>query len=305
MSQLATLLVNGLSLGCIAALVTLGFVVVFKATGVVNFAHGSLVLLGAYVIGRAHDRFGFVPAVLLAVLVTAAVAALIGAGVLRRVRLADPGTLAVITLGLDVVVATELTRRIGTDLLSTGDPWGADVVGFGGIFGGVFGGVVVPQTRLVGAAVALLLVAGFLLALRFTDWGIALRACAEQPGTATLLGIRLGWVAAGTWLLAGALAAVAGLFLTAFPASGVSGSVGQAALGLAVPAAVLGGLDSTTGALVGGLVVGVVGTLAAGYQDELDFLGRGFGGVAPYLVMLLVLLVRPAGLFGSREASRV
>jgi branched-chain amino acid transport system permease protein len=263
---------------------------------VVNFAHGSLVLLGAYVIGRAHERFGFAAAVPLAVLVTAVVAAVIGAGLLPRARRADPGTLAVITLGVDVLLVTELTSRIGADLLTTGDPWGARVL--------TLGAVSVPQTRLAGAAVALLLVAAFLLALRFTGWGVARRACAAYPATAALLGIRLGRVAAGTWLLAGALAAVAGLFLTAFPASGISGGVAQVALGVAVPAAVLGGLDSTTGALVGGLAVGLAATLAAGYADELAFLGRGFGSVLPYLLMLVVLLIRPAGLFGTREADR-
>ena len=77
------------------------------------------------------------------------------------------------------------------------------------------------------------------------------------------------------------------------------------ALGAAVPAAVLGGLDSTTGALVGGVLVGLTTTFAAGYQDQLAFLGRGFGSVAPYVLMVLVLLVRPSGLFGSREVTRV
>lgn len=297
MSQFVELLVNGLSLGSIDALIALGFVVVFKATRVVNFAYGSLLLLGAYVVGRYHERLGFASAVLLSVAVTAAVAALIGVVLLRRVRLADPGTLAILTLGVDIVLVTELTRRIGTDLLTTGDPWGADVV--------TVGSVHMPQTRLAAAAVALVLVAALLAALKATDWGIALRASAERPATASLMGIRLGRVAAGAWLLAGALAAVAGLFFTAFPSPGIGGSVGQAALGAAVPAAVLGGLDSTTGALVGGLAVGLTATFAAGYQDQLAFLGRGFGTVAPYVVMLLVLLARPSGLFGSREVTRV
>jgi branched-chain amino acid transport system permease protein len=296
-TQFVELLVNGLSLGCIDALIALGFVVVFKATRVVNFAYGSLLLLGAYVVGRYHDRLGFGGAVVLSVAVTAAVAALIGVVVLRRVRLADPGTLAILTLGVDIALATELTRRIGTDLLTTGDPWGADVV--------TLGAVHIPQTRVVAAAVAVVGVGAFLVVLRFTDWGIALRAAAERPATATLMGIRLSRVAASAWVLAGALAAVAGLFLTAFPSPGIGGTVGQAALGAAVPAAVLGGLDSTTGALVGGLAVGLTATFAAGYQDQLAFLGRGFGGVAPYLVMLLVLLVRPSGLFGRREVTRV
>jgi branched-chain amino acid transport system permease protein len=296
-SHFAELLINGLSLGCIDALIALGFVVVFKATRVVNFAYGSLLLLGAYVVGRYHEPLGFVPAVLVSIAVTAAVAALIGVVVLRRVRLADHGTLAILTLGVDIVLVTELTRRIGTDLLNTGDPWGAEVVRVGSVH--------IPQTRIAAAAVAVVLVSGFLAVLKFTDWGVALRASAERPATATLMGIRLSRVTAGAWVLAGALAAVAGLFFTAFPSPGIGGTVGQVALGAAVPAAVLGGLDSTTGALVGGLLVGLTATFAAGYQDELAFLGRGFGTVAPYVVMVLVLLARPSGLFGSREVTRV
>jgi branched-chain amino acid transport system permease protein len=249
------------------------------------------------VVGRYHDRLGFAGAVALSIAVTAAVAVLVGAVVLRRVRFADPGTLAILTLGVDIVLVTELTRRIGTDLLNPGDPWGAGVV--------VVAGVHIAQTRIAAACVAVLLTGAFLAALRFTDWGVALRASAERPATAALVGIRLGRVAAAAWLLAGALAAVAGLFFTAFPSSGVTGTVGQAALGAAVPAAVLGGLDSITGALVGGLAVGLTASFAAGYQGELAFLGRGFGGVAPYVVMLLVLLVRPAGLFGRRDVTRV
>jgi len=291
------LLLNGVSLGCIDALVALGFVVVFKATRVVNFAFGSLLLLGAFIIGRYHESLGFAVAVLLAIGVTATIAALIGAVLLRRVRLADPGTLAILTLGVDILLATELTRRIGSDLLTTGDPWGAKVVPLAGVH--------IAQTRVAAAAVALVVVAAFLAAVRFTDSGVALRASAERPATAALLGIRLGRVAASAWLIAGGLAAVAGLFFTAFPSPGISGSVGQIALGAAVPAAVLGGLDSTTGALVGGLAVGLTATFAAGYAEQLAFLGRGFGSVAPYVVMLLVLMVRPSGLFGSKEITRV
>jgi branched-chain amino acid transport system permease protein len=296
-SQFVELLVNGLSLGCIDALIALGFVIVFKATRVVNFAYGSLLLLGAYTVGRYHDALGFGGAVLLSIGVTAAAAALIGAVLLRRTRLADPGTLAILTLGVDIVLVTELTRRIGTDLLTTGDPWGAEVV--------TIGSAHIPQTRIVAAAVAVALVTAFLAVLRFTDWGVALRASAERPATATLMGIRLSRTAASTWVLAGSLAAVAGVFFTAFPSPGIGGTVGQLALGAAVPAAVLGGLDSTTGALVGGLAVGLTATFAAGYADQLAFLGRGFANVAPYVVMLLVLLVRPSGLFGSREVTRV
>jgi branched-chain amino acid transport system permease protein len=118
------------------------------------------------------------------------------------------------------------------------------------------------------------------------------------------MGIRLNRVAATAWALAGALAAIGGLFLTSFPAAGVTGGVGVLALAT-IPAVVLGGFDSPGGAVVGGLIIGVVSVLTAGYQEELSFLGRGLGGVAPFAVMLLVLLVRPSGLFGTRELTRV
>jgi branched-chain amino acid transport system permease protein len=296
MSQFATLMVGGLSLGCIYALIALGFVVVFKATRVVNFTHGSLALLGAYVVGRTHEGLGFVRAALLGVVVAAVAGALVNLVVVRRVRYADLGTLAILTLGVDIVLTTELTRRIGTDVLTLGDPWGAAVVRLGGVR--------LPEARAVAAVVALLLVSGFLAAFKLSDWGIAMRAAAEDAETASLMGIRLGPLTASAWALAGALAAAAGLFFTAFPSPGINAGVGLAALGVAVPAAVLGGLDSTTGALVGGLVLGVASTLAAGYQDQLAFLGRGLGNVVPYALMVAVLLLRPSGLFGAKEVRR-
>jgi branched-chain amino acid transport system permease protein len=296
MTRAVELLLNGLSLGCIDALIALGFVVVFKAARVVNFAHGSLLLLGAYVVGRYHDRLGFAGAVALSIAVTAAVAVLVGAVVLRRVRFADPGTLAILTLGVDILLATELSRRIGTDVLSIGAPWGNDVTELAGIR--------VATSRVIAGAVAAVLVFGFWAAFKFTDFGIAMRSAAEDGEVASLMGIRLNRVAATAWALAGALAAVGGLFLTSFPAAGVTGGVGVLALAT-IPAVVLGGFDSPGGAVVGGLIIGVVSVLTAGYQEELSFLGRGLGGVAPFAVMLLVLLVRPSGLFGTRELTRV
>ncbi len=131
-----------------------------------------------------------------------------------------------------------------------------------------------------------------------------MRAAAESPETAALMGVRLGRVSLGAWAVAGALAAVAALFLTVFPTPGLERATSLAAL-KAFPAAILGGLDSTTGALVGGLVVGVTESLATGYQSELTFLGRGLGDLAPYLVMTVILLIRPAGLFGTKELARV
>jgi branched-chain amino acid transport system permease protein len=295
-NQFLTLLVGGVCLGAIYALVALGFVTIFRATGVINFAQGSLLLLGAYVIGRLHDSIGFWPAVLAGIATAAVASMLVDVLLIRRIRAADLGTLAILTLGVDILLLTELTREIGTDVISIGAPWGAGVVDLAGIR--------IPTSRVIAAAVALVLVVALAAAVKLTDWGVAMRAAAEDGETASLMGIRLNRVAAGAWALAGALAALGGLFLTSFPAAGVTGGIGLVALA-AIPAVVLGGFDSPEGAVAGGLIIGVVSVLAAGYQDELSFLGRGLGAVAPFVVMLLVLLVRPSGLFGTREVTRV
>jgi branched-chain amino acid transport system permease protein len=295
-NQFIELSISGISLGFVYALIALGFVMIFKATRVINFAHGSLLLLGAYLIARLHGSLGFGFAVLVGVAVTAVVAALVQVLILRRLRGAPSDTLTIVTIGVDILLATELTRRIGTKVLSEGDPWRDHVTHVGSIS--------IPEARVAAAVAAIVILAGFLAAFRFSGWGIALRSAAEDGEAAALMGIRLGRVATGAWALAGALAAVGGVFFTTFPTPGVDANVGLSALS-AFPAAILGGLDSVVGAVVGGLVIGVVVTLTAGYQDQLSFLGRGLSEAAPYVVMLLVLLVRPSGLFGTKELTRV
>ena len=298
MNQVLELLVSGLSLGCIYALIAMGFVIVFKATNVVNFVHVSVLMLGAYLVARWHDALGFVGAVLLAAVACAVAAAMLDLIFVRTLRRRGGGidALAILTIGLNILLGTELVRRVGTDLLPTGAPWGSDVTHVLGI--------AVPQTRIAAAAVAVVLMLGFWAAFRWSDWGVAMRSAAADREIAALMGIRLTRVAAGAWALAGSLAAIGGAFFTSFPASGVNNATGLVAL-TAIPAAVLGGLDSTAGAVVGGLVIGVATTFAAGYQDELSFLGRGLSEVVPYIVLLVVLLWRPSGLFGTREITRV
>jgi branched-chain amino acid transport system permease protein len=298
MTQALELLISGLSLGCIYALIAMGFVVVFKATNVVNFVHVSVLMLGAYLVARWHEALGFVGAVLVAAVACALAAALLDVVFVRTLRRRGGGidALAILTIGLNILLATELSRRVGTDLLPTGAPWGSDVTHVLGI--------AVPQTRLAAAAVAIVLMVAFWAAFTYSDWGVAMRSAAADWETAALMGIRLTAVAAGAWALAGALAAIGGAFFTSFPASGVNNATGLLAL-TAIPAAVLGGLDSTAGAVVGGLVIGVATTFAAGYQDEISFLGRGLSEVVPYIVLLVVLLWRPSGLFGTREITRV
>ena len=167
-----------------------------------------------------------------------------------------------------------------------------------------FPGAAIPQARIGAAVVALVLLAIFYVAFTRSNWGVAMRAAASDPEAAALMGIRLGRVAGGAWAVAGALAAIGGAFFVSFPAGGVSNVTGLLALS-AIPVAVLGGLDSTAGAVVAGLMIGVAQELAAGYQDNLSFLGRGLSNVVPYVVLFVVLLWRPSGLFGTRELTRV
>jgi branched-chain amino acid transport system permease protein len=295
-TQFLSLLLNGLSLGALYALIALGFVIIFKASEVVSFTHGSLLLLGAYSIARLSDTIGFLPAALAGIAITAAAAFLIERLVINRLRGAPVISLAIVTIGVDIILLTELIRRIGSDILNVPHPWGGESVRIGEVG--------ISQNRLIATLVAGVLIVVFFLAFKFSSWGVAMRAAAEDGETAALMGIRLGRVSALAWIIAGALAAVAALFLVGAPTPGVSAAAYTVAL-RAFPAAILGGLDSTGGALVGGLLIGLAESFASGYQDQLLFLGRGFGDVVPYVVMIAVLLVRPSGLFGTKELARV
>ncbi len=296
MTQFLSLLLNGLSLGAIYALIALGFVIIFKASEVTSFMQGSLLLLGAYLMGRWHETLGFWGAVALGIAGSAIAAVLVERVLINRLRGAPVISLAILTIGVDLIIVTELTRRIGSDILNVGHPWAGGVISIGGVG--------ITTNRAMAILAAAVLIGAFFLTFKYSNWGISMRAAAEDGEAAALMGIHMGRVSMFAWMLAGVLAAVAGLFAVGAPTPGVTPAVATVALS-ALPAAILGGLDSTGGALVGGILIGLAESLAAGYQDEIAFLGRGFGDVVPYVVMVAVLLVRPAGLFGTREMTRV
>lgn len=298
MTKFIELLISGIGLGFIYALIALGFVVIFKSTEVISFVHGSILLLGGYLMARLAGSLAFVPALLVSVAATALLALLIERAFIRPLRrkAADAVAPTILTIGVDIVVLTDLTRRIGAHVFAVPNPWGSGVLHLGG-----YG---IPTARVAAIITALVLIAAFLLAFKFTTWGVAMRASSEDGEAAALMGIRRGWVAISAWVIAGILATVAGVFLTAFPSPGLTNTTGLAAL-RAFPAAVLGGLDSITGVLAGGLVIGLAETYVSGYANEIEVLGRGIGSITPWIVMLIVLLIRPSGLFGTREATRV
>jgi branched-chain amino acid transport system permease protein len=304
------LLVAGVSLGAVYALLALGFVVVFKATGVVNFAHPALLMTGAYVTARlggpgglpigdpdSADPLRFAIGLLIGVGAAGTLAFVVQRGLVHPMAARSVVAVSIMTIGVDVVVQTEIVRRFGAvEALSMGDPWGAGVAHAFGL--------TVPYTRIAALVVGLAVITAFFAWFRLSTWGVAMRAVADDPETAALMGIRRSRVAAVAWLLAGGLAAVAGLFISVSPAAGLTPATTVVALH-AFPAAIIGGLDSTTGAVLGGLVVGVAEMLTQGYAADLAVLGRGFHAVMPYVVMVIVLLARPSGLFGTRELHRV
>ena len=297
MGTLIAQLIGGLSLGSLYALLALGFVIVFKSTRVFNLAQGSLLLVGVLTVARLEPQFGFYTALVLGIAVGSIVAAAIYYFLCRRVTGSDTVVLlAIMMIVIDLALTTESRRQIGTGIIPLSTPWGDATL--------QIAGATVPVSRVVTVLVAFVVLLAFFAALRYTSAGIAMRANAEDQEAAALSGISTSRVSTSAWLIGGALTVIAGIFLVSFPTPGLEVGVGATAL-RALPAVMLGGVDSFLGAVVGGMCIGVAEALAAGYQPYLAFLGIGLSGVVPYLVLIVALLWRPQGLFGSKEAVRV
>jgi len=286
------LVVNGLGKGAVYALLALGFVVIYKATEVINFAHGSLVLVGGFLVYELRDTLGWVGAAVVGIAAAALAGLVIERVLLANATAADHNSLALLTIGIDVIITEEVVRRVGADIPFIGDPYDAQPI--------QLGAVTIFRTQAIALVVGAVLITAFLLAFRYSSWGVAMRAQAENREAAALMGIRSSRVTATAWLVAGALAGVAVLFIATQDFSGAGLGRGTHAIALiAFPAAILGGLDSTAGAVVGGIVVGLTEALSAQY------ISFEFSKSAVFLVMLVVLVVRPSGLFGTKELSRV
>lgn len=298
MTDFLQLLVSGLSIGAVYALVALGFVVIFRATGVINFAQGSLVVLGAYLLHQFSVRMAlpFPLAAVAAVLVTAAVALLVERLVMRPLVGQPLFASILVTLGLVFVIEQICAAIWGYDLLLIGDPWGVRTVRFGA--------VTVKLLDLWSIGLTAVVVIAFFLLFRRSTLGVAMRAAASDPEAALAHGISPRTIHALSWALAGGLAVVAAMLAAAGP-KGVDLTLGLIAF-RAFPAMILGGMDSTEGAVVGGLVIGLTEVMAAGYlTPSAPWLGTNFHVVMPYLLMIVILVIRPYGLFGTAEVRRI
>ncbi|HZA75760.1 MAG TPA: branched-chain amino acid ABC transporter permease [Acidimicrobiales bacterium] len=289
---------SGLAVGCKYALIALGFSVVFKATGVINFAQASLVLLGAYLtfnFSQTWDQ-NFYLSLVIAMGVGALIGVITEALVLRWLVGEPPAALIMVTIGLLFVLNNVVTAIWGPDNHNLGDPWGIKTR--------ELAGVTVADRDLWTIGFAAVAMAAFFVFFRYSTLGLAMRAAAFDPEVAMAQGIPARRVHRVAWAIAGVVAALAGATLAA-GAGQLSPATGALAL-VAFPAIILGGLDSPLGAVVGGIIIGLVQQFTALLAPEyFDWVGDSFERVSPYLVMIVILLIRPYGLFGTREVRRV
>lgn len=302
MTKFLNLTSDGLALGAVYALVALGFVVIYRATGVINFAQGGIVVFGAFLVYQGEHTWGlsFWLSALFSIVCCAVIGAAFEALVLRRMIGQPIFAIILITIGLFLLVEP-LTVTIwhNPPANSVETPWGLRSAF-------ELGGARILQINVATIVLGGLVLGGFFALFRYTKVGVAMRATAVDQEAALAQGISVRVVFAFSWAIAGAVAAVAGMMLAgqAGPATGLGVSLNLIAL-RAFPAIILGGLDSPGGAVVGGITIGLAQVYASGYIPErFPTLGSQFALVVPYLIMIVILLVRPYGLFGTREVRR-
>jgi branched-chain amino acid transport system permease protein len=300
-TKFLSLLGDGLALGAVYALVALGFVVIYRATRIINFAQGGLVVFGAFLVYQAEHTWGlpFWVGAVFAMACCAAIGAAFEALVLRRMIGQPIFAIILITIGLFLLVEPVTTTIWHNPPGGISTPWKLHSVRLGDVR--------ILEVNIATIVLGAIVLGAFFLLFRYTRVGLAMRATAVDQEAALAQGISVRQIFALSWAIAGAVAVVGGMMLAggAGPAPGLSISLSLIAL-RAFPAIILGGLDSPGGAVVGGLAIGVAQVMTGGYVPaEVPALGAQFADVVPYVIMFLVLLVRPYGLFGTREVVRV
>jgi branched-chain amino acid transport system permease protein len=280
----------GLLSGGLLALIALGFVLIYKGTGVINLAMGEFMMLGAYFFYTANVMWGLptVAALVAALAAVALAAALVERWLLRPLA------------GQSVISVLMATIGLGSALHGGVDAiWGGRNYEMPQLLPRtplIVADVMVPGKILWSFVLAAVIIAAFTVYFRRSRTGIAMRAAASDPVTAYLMGIDVRAMQRLTWIFAGLVGAVAGIVVASI--TSLSPALGGAALAV-LAVIILGGLDSIAGAIVAGLIVGLLESLTAGY------LGGKVRDIVPYVVVLLILLLRPYGLFGTRRIERL
>ncbi|MGJ7544741.1 branched-chain amino acid ABC transporter permease [Variovorax sp. LT1R16] len=286
------LLISGAALGCIYALIALGFVLIYKATETVNFAQGELMMLGActgYLL-MLWFKLPFLWAALVSVAGMAGFGMLLERAVIRPILGQPQFTVVMLTIGLGYITRGLVTMLpgIGTDTHVLDVPYRGQVWKLGTLV------LSAEQGAVIGITLALCL--ALFLMFKYTKLGVAMQAASQNQLAAYYMGIPVRRLNGMVWGLSAAVATVAGLLLA--PITFVHVNMGFIGL-KAFPAAVVGGFGSLPGAVVGGLIIGIVEALAGFYLPE------GFKDVAAYVVVLLMLVVKPSGLFGEKQRKKV
>ena len=290
--QLLQLLVSGIAQGCIYGLIALGFVLIYKATETVSFVQGDLMMLGAFIglVVMTMLGFPFWLAIVSAMIAMGFFGLFIERLVIRPVLGQPQFTVVMLTIGVAYIIRGLITMIpvIGSETNNLPVPYKDQIIAAGGLLFSLEHLVIIAATSVLCAV----LYAVF----RFTTVGIAMQASSQNQLAAYYMGIPVQKLNGLVWALAAAVAAVAGLLLA--PITFVHVNMGFIGL-KAFPAAVVGGFGSLPGAIVGGLIIGIVESLSGFY------LPTGFKDIAPYIVVLLMLWFKPNGLFGEKLRKKV
>lgn len=294
MTQFFQQVVSGLASGGIYGSLALALVLIHRATGVINFAQGEMATFSTYILWTLTTNHGwsYWPAFAATLAVSFAGGMGIHQAVIRPVERGSQVRVVIVTIGLLLLVNGAMSWIWTGEVRAVESPFPKRTVDLGG--------VAISLQDIGTIAVSLGTVVLLWLFFRFTKVGLAMRASAVNPAEARLVGVRVTWMLGLGWGLAAVLGAIAGM-LTA-PSVFLDPTMMQAVLIYAFAAAVLGGIDSPIGAVVGGLVLGVGLNLISTY---VDFVGPDLQLPAALLVILVVLLVKPAGIFGTRQVRRV
>ncbi|MBU2549988.1 MAG: branched-chain amino acid ABC transporter permease [Proteobacteria bacterium] len=294
MEILLQLTMTGLAWGSVYACIALGFVLILKATDVFNFAQPELMMFGAYMSFSLiiYMKLPFIAAFLITLVLMGVVAALLEMLVIRPMVGEPVLAVIMVTLGLANVLRGLVGLIWGYEEIQYPTPFPQDPI--------VIFGAAINQAEIYTIAATAVLLVVFFLFFKYSDSGISMRATAEDTTTAFLMGINVKRVFTASWIIATLVATIAGVFLASFTfLEPIMGYTGLKAL----PAVILGGLDSVHGAIIGGLIIGVAENLAGFYLE--DYLGSGMNEITAYIIVLIVMMIRPYGLFGTKEIERV
>lgn len=290
--RLLQLLISGVAQGCIYGLIALGFVLIYKATETVSFAQGDLMMVGAFggFLTMTLLGFPFWLAFIASVLGMAVFGVVLERLVIRPILGQPAFSIVMLTIGVGYVLrgAVTMIPGIGTDTHTLPVPYANEVLRWGAL--------VISAEQVVVIGVTAVLCALLYAMFRYSKLGIAMQASSQNQLAAYYMGIPVKRLNGLVWGLAAGVAAIAGLLLA--PITFVHANMGFIGL-KAFPAAVVGGFGSLPGAIVGGLVIGVVEALAGFYLPE------GFKDIAPYIVVLIMLVLKPNGLFGEKLRKKV